>query len=181
MLISILFFIIFNSIVSWLFIHYSLKFNFGKLGSNNPQHHHTHDEVTPRIGGIGIVISLLLVYLISFACFGFDTKDNQITENLGVLGGGLGAFFVGFVDDFHPLGARIKLLAQILIGLAAHMAGLSIDKVTVPFTHISVEIGFFGLLLTIGWFVTVMNLINLVDGLDGLAGISSESLKSDIC
>jgi UDP-GlcNAc:undecaprenyl-phosphate GlcNAc-1-phosphate transferase len=141
---------------------------FGQGGDAEVQHHHTHVGVIPRIGGVGIMAGFGLTYFLCF--FHLNTADNQAILHFAVVGGALGAFFLGFIDDFHPLGAKLKLLAQILIAVVAYQCGLSIDRFQIPFTNTIVEVEFIGLLLTVGWFVAVMNLINLIDGLDGLAG-----------
>lgn len=154
--------------MSWLTIHCLLAAGFGQGGEVDPQHHHTHAGVIPRIGGVGIICGFALTYLLTF--FMLDEKDNQSLVHYAVFGGGAGAFLLGFIDDFRPLGAKLKLLAQIAIGVVAYQCGLSIEIITIPFTGDSLELGIFGMGLTVVWFVAMMNLINLIDGLDGLAG-----------
>jgi len=80
------------------------------------------------------------------------------------------AFVLGLIDDFRPLGAKLKLAAQILIATAAYKCGLLIASFEIPFTTTTVDHPLISFVLTIGWFVAIMNLINLIDGLDGLAG-----------
>jgi len=84
--------------------------------------------------------------------------------------GAAASFLLGFIDDFHPLGAKVKLLSQIIIGVIVHQCGLSIERVAIPFTDVVVQFGFFSMWVTVIWIVAIMNLINLIDGLDGLAG-----------
>lgn len=168
MLFPLLFVILLGCFTSWLVIHYLLVVGFGQGGGADPQHHHTHTGVIPRIGGVGIVAGFGLTYLLCF--FQLNPGDNHTIMHFAVVGGAVAAFVLGFIDDFRPLGAKLKLLAQILIAVAAYQCGLSIDKVAIPFTETVVELEFFSLLLTVGWFVAIMNLINLIDGLDGLAG-----------
>ena len=117
---------------------------------------------------MGIAVGLLITYVICF--FQLNAEDNRTLMHFAVVVGAGGSFLLGFIDDYYPLGAKLKLLVQILIAIVAYKCGLAVDRITVPFTNISASMGFWGLLLTVGWFVTVMNLINLIDGLDGLAG-----------
>lgn len=156
-----------GGITSWLVIYYLLRL---KLGSpkSNLQHHHTHSGTIPRIGGVGIILGLLMIYFLYLAWF--DAEENNSLVHFAVVSGAVGAFLLGVVDDFHPLGARLKFLIQILIAVAVYKCGLAVDRVTVPFTDTSANMGLWGLLLTVVWFVSMMNLINLIDGLDGLAG-----------
>lgn len=140
----------------------------GQGSDAQPQHHHTHTGVIPRIGGLGIVLGFALTYLL---CFIFlDQADNKSLIHYGIFVGAAAAFMLGFIDDFRPLGAKVKLLAQIIIAILAYECGLSIEQVAIPFTDVAVDLGFFSLGLTVIWIVAIMNLINLIDGLDGLAG-----------
>lgn len=161
-------YILLSGVVSWLAIYCLLKFWSGRTASEQLQHHHTHTEAIPRIGGVGIVMGLLVTYTLCF--FQLNPGDNKTLMHFAVLGGAIGAFLLGLIDDFHPLEAKVKLLGQIMIAVLVHQCGLSIDRVTLPFTSYIIELEFIGLFLTIIWFVSVMNLINLIDGLDGLAG-----------
>jgi len=133
-----------------------------------PQHHHTHEGVIPRIGGLGIIFGFALTYLLCF--FLLDDGDNKSLIHYSIFAGGLAAFLLGWVDDLHPLGAKIKLFGQILIACFAYACGLTIEKVGVPFTDYVLPLGLFSFFLTVIWLVAIMNLINLIDGLDGLAG-----------
>lgn len=157
-----------GGVVSWLTIYCLLKLGLGRKISNQLQHHHTHTEATPRIGGVGIAFGLLVTCVICF--FQLDVESGKLLVYLAVLGGAAAAFLLGFVDDFYPLGAQFKLLVQILIAVLAYQCGLSIDRVMLPFTSFIIELNSLGLLITVLWIVFVMNLINLIDGLDGLAG-----------
>ena len=125
-------------------------------------------EAIPRIGGAGIVVGLLITFLFCF--FQFGIEDNKTLMYLAILGGALGAFSLGLIDDFYPLQAKFKFSIQILIAIISYKCGLAIHNLTVPFTDTFVRLEIWGLLITVGWFVSVMNLMNLVDGLDGLAG-----------
>lgn len=157
-----------SGFVSWLVIYCLLKLRFRRVGSLNLQHHHTNMEVIPRVGGAGIIAGLLITCLFCF--FQLYIEDSKALMYLAILGGAIGAFFLGLVDDFHPLQAKVKFSIQILIAIIAYKCGLAIDHLTIPFTDAFIKLEFWGLLITVVWFVSVMNLINLIDGLDGLAG-----------
>ncbi|NBB77887.1 MAG: hypothetical protein GVY36_00310 [Verrucomicrobia bacterium] len=149
-------------------IYLLLATGLGQGGTRDIQHHHTHTGVIPRIGGLGLVFGFSLTYVLCFLFF--DPTDNQSLIHFSIFAGAGAAFLLGFIDDFYPLDAKLKLVAQILIAVAAHECGLSIDHVGFPFTDSSIELGAFGRVLTVIWFISIMNLINLIDGLDGLAG-----------
>ena len=79
-------------------------------------------------------------------------------------------FALGFWDDLKPLGAKRKLLGQIAIALTVCAFGMGIQKFKIPFTSTILDLGGWGVLLTVLWLVGMTNLINLIDGVDGLAG-----------
>lgn len=157
-----------GALTSWWVIRILRFARFGTKQALLVQSHHTHTGVIPRIGGIGMVVGFALIFGLSLVYLGSDLVRNPLY--LGVLFGALAAFGLGIVDDFRPLGARRKLLVQVLIAIFAHECGLEIKMVTLPFTELSLQLGLFSYGLTILWFVVLMNLMNLIDGLDGLAG-----------
>ena len=167
MFFPVLFFLLLGCFVSWLAIFLMLQAGFGRSAGARAQHHHTHAEAVPRIGGAGIMLGFAVVYLLCF--YQLDDLDNESLLHYAVFAGAAGAFLLGFIDDFRPLGAKVKLLAQIIIAMLAHECGLSIERVNLPFFGL-VDLGIFSVALTVIWFVAMMNLINLIDGLDGLAG-----------
>ncbi|CAI8287281.1 MAG: putative undecaprenyl-phosphate N-acetylglucosaminyl 1-phosphate transferase [Opitutia bacterium UBA7350] len=168
MILSFLFFILLGCFASWLVTHLLLSARFAENETCEKQHHHTHSGSMPRIGGIGIVTAFGIVYLL---CFIFlDDRDNTSLINYAVAAGAVGAFILGFIDDFRPLKARTKFAGQIVLALLAYYSGLSIERVGIPFTEIQIHLGIFGVLITVFWFVAIMNIMNLIDGLDGLAG-----------
>ena len=168
MLFPSLFFLLLGCLSSWLIIHLCWLGGLGQGGESSPQHHHTHTGVIPRIGGLGIIVGFALTYLLCF--FFLDSRDNKSLIHYGIFMGAAASFLLGLIDDFHPLGAKVKLLAQIMIALLAYECGLSIDRIAIPFTDSVLDFGFFSMGLTVLWIVAIMNLINLIDGLDGLAG-----------
>jgi len=163
-----LFFLLLGCFSAWLIIFLLLASGFGQKGDAAPQHHHTHTGVIPRIGGVGLVSALFLTFALCF--FFYDIDAGKRSLFYVACGGSILAFLLGFIDDFRPLGAKLKLIAQIGIGVGAFCGGLAIDRFTSPFTLETVDLGLFALPVTVIWFVAIMNLINLIDGLDGLAG-----------
>ncbi|MBI1363899.1 MAG: glycosyl transferase [Proteobacteria bacterium] len=121
----------------------------------------SHTTPTPRGGGIGIVLTVLLV---SAALHGLGTFPQQ-TFLLVSLGLGLVIAALGYLDDRHNLPARLRLLIQLVcIGTAL----VFLPKITPDFVPVWAEKVF--LLLAWTWFV---NLYNFMDGLDGLATVQA--------
>lgn len=127
-----------------------------------------HKEPKALMGGLAIFCG----FLISFLLFGTLNKTN-----LGLILGALVIVILGIIDDMRPLGAKIKLLFQIIAALIIVYSGVQIGAITNPFSNSEmISLDFYGLsiFLTVFWIVGVTNAVNLIDGLDGLAaGVSS--------
>lgn len=131
--------------------------------ANETRKHQT--EAIPRIGGLPIVLASLLGLGVSAWVSPKPTVDWA-----PVLVGSVLMFGLGFWDDLKPLGARKKLLGQVLIASLVCWMGLSIEKVTYPGARWSVQLGAGSYFVTVFWLIAVPNIINLIDGFDGLAG-----------
>jgi phospho-N-acetylmuramoyl-pentapeptide-transferase len=133
---------------------------------------HTAKQGTPTMGGVLILVSALIPYLIWGA-------KSMISVMVLILTFGSG--LIGFADDFISqwrkrslgLSARTKFLLQIpLVGLAIFLGmryGGVNTRVALPFVRRGLELGWvyypFVFLLISGF----SNAVNLTDGLDGLA------------
>jgi len=130
--------------------------------------HHTHRVPVPRYGGLALVFAFVGVELA--ALIFSPVPEAQRRDTLVMILGCLAMFLVGFLDDIKPLGAKKKLVSQISIAAAVAALGITVDTFKVPFAGITINLGWWGYLVTVLWLVSITNLINLVDGVDGLAG-----------
>ncbi|MDX6377626.1 MAG: phospho-N-acetylmuramoyl-pentapeptide-transferase [Gaiellaceae bacterium] len=153
------------------FVQLLRRLRYGQnIREDGPEHHKTK-QGTPTMGGLLIVASSAVAYLL-FTSFS--------TKSLAVLAALLGCAVIGFADDWlkvirkRSLGlkGRWKLLGQAavagVISLVAHHEKVS-TEVFVPIIDFHVDLG-------PGWFALVFlmvlgatNAVNLTDGLDGLA------------
>jgi UDP-GlcNAc:undecaprenyl-phosphate GlcNAc-1-phosphate transferase len=130
--------------------------------------HHTHEGAIPRLGGLALVVAFIGVEILIAALW--PEERERMPERSAVLISSLAMFALGFWDDLKPLGAKRKLLGQILIAVAVCAFGIGIQRFKIPFASTIVELHGWGVLITILWLVGITNLINLIDGVDGLAG-----------
>lgn len=128
--------------------------------------HQTHKAPVPRLGGIALVLAFVVVTLASFLVEGWRPGGARFA--LGVTS--LAMFALGLWDDIAALGARKKLLAQLLIAILAFYLGLKVETFKNPFTGTLYDLGAWSLPATVLWLVALTNLINIIDGIDGLAG-----------
>jgi len=134
-----------------------------------------HTGLISRLGGIGIVLSLIVSTTItalgtcqwthSSLKFSFGNDHNTLL----LLAGFLLIFMIGILDDFANLQARIKLIGQIIASLLVIFAGVGIRYFSIPFSEITINLGYFGPVITLIWIVGISNAVNLIDGMDGLS------------
>jgi UDP-GlcNAc:undecaprenyl-phosphate GlcNAc-1-phosphate transferase len=124
-----------------------------------------HAAAIPRLGGAPIMLAVSLSLILIFCL-----DSSQSTKWFPVLLGSLLMYGLGLWDDLRPLGAKVKLIGQVLTAGLVYWLGLSIHTVSYPGGGWSVDLGMWSLPVTILWLIAVPNIINLIDGFDGLAG-----------
>lgn len=132
-----------------------------------------HATAVPRLGGVGVFAGFLTPIIVLLAGF----RDNEILRLVlqdlpafaVMVAGALVALLMGIRDDIRPLRPRVKLLLQTIAAVVAMAGGHVIWRLSLPWIG-EVEMGLWGVPLTLFWFLGCMNAINLLDGMDGLAG-----------
>src|ERR1041385_4224258 len=128
--------------------------------------HHTHKIAVPRVGGLALAGAFVVVNLVTVLFF---PSQRNYHDRLVLCGTGLAMFALGFWDDLHPLGAKRKLMGQILVSAVVCCFGIGIMSFKIPFSGHIISLGSWGVIITIVWLVAMTNLVNLIDGVDGLA------------
>jgi UDP-GlcNAc:undecaprenyl-phosphate GlcNAc-1-phosphate transferase len=136
---------------------------------DEPEERKVHETAMPRLGGVAIGTAFYLgitAGLVAARAAGvaLELESGHLTA---ILVGVALIAAVGLLDDLQGMRARVKLAAQLVVALVAYGLGLSLDALHGPWGNL--ELGPWSLLLTVAWFVAVINAVNLVDGLDGLA------------
>lgn len=165
MILAAVFFLL-GWIISVLLTPWSIRLSHRGFGLDKPDESRKQQAVPiPRIGGLSIVVSAM-IGLVAIMLVNPRPSVNWAP----VLVGSVLMFGLGFWDDLKALGARKKLLGQILIASLVYWMGLSIDKVTYPGARWSVQLEGWSYVITVFWLIAVPNIVNLIDGFDGLAG-----------
>ncbi len=126
-----------------------------------------HKKPMPLWGGIAIFTG----FFVSMFLF-----SNIATGKLiGLFIASVVVLITGMIDDVKPLGAKGKLLMQIVAAIILVKSGFEINYFTNFFGGSEViYLQSFALPISVIWIVGVTNTVNLIDGLDGLAaGISA--------
>ena len=117
-----------------------------------------HDEETPHVGGIIIVVHMLVALCI-YHLYAPPSRTHIVTIALLLV-----IFVVGVIDDRIHLSISIRLCIQFTIAGIFILSGNIVTPF--PFHVLNVIFTFTGIL-------AMINAINLIDIMDGLAGIVS--------
>lgn len=149
------------------------KWHFGQSIREEGPQSHMKKSGTPTMGGLviqaGVLVSTLIVALVTHSHFLFPLVVMVVFGT------------IGFIDDYisiakkHNLGLKawqklvLQFVAALVIALYAGTHPQIGTQLIIPFTHQSVDLGFWYYPLTFFAIVAVTNAVNLTDGLDGLA------------
>jgi UDP-GlcNAc:undecaprenyl-phosphate/decaprenyl-phosphate GlcNAc-1-phosphate transferase len=127
-----------------------------------------HSSPVPRLGGVAVFASTLLVLVAVSDLVGGPGVLTWTPALTGfVLAGGL-LFAVGVRDDLSPVPALVKLLMQVLAATVVFQYGFQVRVLSFGSSG-ELDLGILSLPITVLWIVGVTNAFNLIDGLDGLA------------
>ncbi len=192
------YFIIFATtfILSFFLAGYFTKLGRKKNIVTKPRKRDIHTRPIPRLGGLAISLSFLIISLVLFLLLKPDLRlsdglwlgvDKQLlaiwASTIIIVGSML-------IDDIRGLKSWQKFSFQILAALIIIASGIGIDTLANPFGErlnlnaiyipiftingITYHFSLISDIFTLIWLVGMMNVINFVDGVDGLAsGIST--------
>ena len=143
---------------------------------DHPNERSLHTRLTPRTGGLAIVISLLVGL---FCMFVWQRVCGVRCGTTGVLFGGLGFWLlsqvllvviVSFCDDIFGLPVAIRFGVHLLAAVGIVLgAGQVIESIPLP-NVATLPLGWLAIPMSILFIVWMTNLYNFMDGMDGFAG-----------
>ena len=148
-----------------------LALNVGMLDATGERR--MHDQPKPRIGGIAVYLGFAFAL---FSALGYLLNTNAfkdlrtLHDFVGLIFGGTLILMVGIWDDVMGMSPRAKLGAQCVVAAISLLYGFQIQYVNDPLHHGNTIFfpGWVSIVLTLVWYVGMMNAINFIDGLDGL-------------
>ncbi len=158
-------------IIAPVLIPFLHRLKFGQEIREDGPAWHKNKSGTPTMGGIMFIIAAIVATLVI-------TQDIQTVI---VLVFAVGFGLIGFADDFikvvlkRNLGLRAmqKMALQIAFSVAFVLAlwytGNLATDIYIPFTDITIDLGWFYAVFAVFIMVGFTNAVNLTDGLDGLA------------
>ena len=128
-----------------------------------------HALAVPRIGGIGIFLSLLVTGLIAHVFLGLDR--GYLALQLIVCS--LPAFLVGLLEDItKKIGVKTRLIATaISASLVGYLLNAWVVSIQLPGIDWLLGIGAISIIFTIIGITGLANAYNIIDGFNGLASM----------
>jgi Fuc2NAc and GlcNAc transferase len=131
---------------------------------DRPNERSSHQQVTPRVGGIAIVVGLTVALLV------VGVPSLASPGPLALLGGALLVAGVGLLDDRFGLPPWPRLTAHLIAATGLVWATGGVPQVPLP-APLDLPLGVAGPPVAVLWIVGVVNFFNFMDGIDGLAGL----------
>jgi UDP-N-acetylmuramyl pentapeptide phosphotransferase/UDP-N-acetylglucosamine-1-phosphate transferase len=129
---------------------------------DHPTERSSHAVPTPRGGGLGFVVLVLIAGLWSASEAGWH-------RNLIYVFGGAIIAWLGWCDDIQSLSPPLRFAVQGIVA-AISIVGLGYFKVvTIPMFG-ELQLGLVGIVITFLWIIGLTNAYNFMDGIDGMAG-----------
>lgn len=132
-----------------------------------PGERRSHDVPTPRGGGMAIVGTFLLAFLVVGLIQPFPGNTFW-----GLLITSLAISVLGFLDDLYTLSRTARLLAWLGITAVSILFGIHLQSITLPLIGV-IKFGILSPVITFLWLIGVTNFFNFMDGINGLAGFEA--------
>jgi len=120
---------------------------------DRPTHRSSHRTPTPRGGGLGVTVAIVIAFV------GLDAPMGDPAVLAGIVGC-VAVAAVGWFDDRRGLSIRIRLIVHALSGIA--VATLSLGSAVPAALTIAVFVWW------TFWTISSINLVNFMDGINGL-------------
>ncbi len=132
---------------------------------DQPRQRHAHAKATATGGGIAVFLGFhaacFAMFLLPWVPF-HGILDAVWWWHFLIVSTVL--VCIGILDDLYELKPLVKLGGQVLVAVLAFLFDMRIEMILGVSLPAAVD-----LVLTVLWFVAIMNAFNLIDGMDGLA------------
>lgn len=120
-----------------------------------------HLTATPLLGGLVLYLAVV-VSVILLLPFNGSVR--------ALISGGTAIALVGLVDDLKEIRPSVKFAGQLAATGLALLFNVRMETLSLPFLEGSIHLPLWAsIIVTLLWFVAIINMVNFIDGLDGLA------------
>ncbi|VFR64460.1 Undecaprenyl-phosphate N-acetylglucosaminyl 1-phosphate transferase [plant metagenome] len=152
--------------LAWLLTSVLRRYALARNVLDVPNARSSHQQPTPRGGGMAFVASYLASVGVLWSIGGVDGRLAA-----ALMGGGASIALIGFLDDHGHIQARWRLLGH-FVAAAWILACLGGAPLLV-LNDSAVSLGVMGWVLGAFFLVWLLNLYNFMDGIDGLASVEA--------
>lgn len=131
-----------------------------------PNERSSHVIPTPRGGGLIIAIVTLVVYFVGSFVGLYQLSWGFVTGALLIL-------IVSWLDDVYSVPFIWRLLVHSVAAMMLICSNGYVSAISLPDGVQTVNIGWFGAVLTFLWIIWLVNAYNFMDGIDGIAGLQA--------
>lgn len=143
-----------------LFIFRKIAIFINLVDEPNSRKHHAGS--VPLVGGLAVFV-VVFSYLFVF--------PETISSSMLYLICASILLFIGVLDDLYDISFRFRLILQIVISaLMMCFGGLIFNDIGALFGGTTINLSYFGYIMTVIVVVGAINAFNMVDGIDGLLG-----------
>ena len=142
---------------------------------------HKSKEGTPTMGGVAFIIAGIVTFLAFLLVFSSRMERRDVLLIVNTMVYGILNALIGMIDDMAKIRKKrnegltpiMKFTLQAVFSfvfLFTVNLSVGIDTVLkIPFTALSIDLGFFYYIILFFMLVGIVNSVNLTDGIDGLA------------
>ncbi len=132
-----------------------------------PNERSSHSMLTPRGGGLVIVLVCLIGYLVIGFGLGLPISWGYFVGALLVAG-------ISWLDDLYSLPFWSRLIVHMVAAVVLVRDTGFWSELFLPLISVDIAIGnLFGLVFTVVWVVWLLNAYNFMDGIDGIAALQA--------
>jgi UDP-GlcNAc:undecaprenyl-phosphate GlcNAc-1-phosphate transferase len=143
-----------------------------RLGiADKPGGRRRHKGTISRLGALPIFSAFVLAVALAYVHIGRFQSLLDDTVLRGLLLGAVGVFVFGLVDDKFELSGRVQFACQVAIASIPVLYGALINQFSMPAGGPVQLIAPVAIIVTVLWFMGMMNTVNFTDGVDGLASV----------
>ena len=133
-----------------------------------------HARITSRLGVLPLAGAFTITAIAAQFLYLPTTDPNEKTRFYGLMLASLLIFLVAVLDDRFQLSAAPQFAAQFVAAFLSALFLIFIERFRNPLNNQEVTLpALAAVLITVFWFMGMMNTVNWLDGVDGLAGAVS--------
>ncbi|RXJ74699.1 undecaprenyl-phosphate alpha-N-acetylglucosaminyl 1-phosphate transferase [Veronia nyctiphanis] len=133
---------------------------------DKPNQRKHHQGVIPLVGGIAVCMTIVIYLLAQYSL-----SEEHLSQSPIYLLCAITLTVIGALDDKYDVSYKTRIIIQaVLAAIMMFFADLALVQLGDMFAIGNIDLGIFGLLITVFAVIGAINAFNMVDGIDGLLG-----------